>query len=486
MHFVMSGLNQTFKIHLKLLPYYLFYTLIVLLVMNTPFFWDKDVIISKRAFWFTENSFNLNLPNTYDNGYLPVLSLLLAFLWKVFGKSLYTGHLLMLPFALGLIYQLQRFLGFLSPDKRFINFSLILLLTDTVLLSQIVVVSNDLILIFLFFLSLNAIVYNKRNRLYYIILVLSLSHLRGVIACLIVFVFDISYAHLKAKDTGNILRKSFVIIPQYLPAVLIFLAYQIFHYIQTGWIMTHKSSPWAGCFEVVNMRGFLFNTGILLWRLVDFGRVFFWIILIFALAGLLRRKTHIDTNIRLLNILIITSALLLFPEMLIYKVLSSHRYLLPLLLSVTILTTYILFVKSGRPHLAKAVFMILLISMVSGYFWIYPDKIAKGWDSTIAHLPYHHVRKQMIAYIEKEHIPFSEIGSDVPNISPQKYLDLTGDERQFHLKDLDKDRFVFYSNIFNMFTDKEIDDLKNQWTLVKEYRCIQVKAQLYKRPEAGP
>ena len=92
----------------------------------------------------------------------------------------------------------------------------------------------------------------------------------------------------------------------------------------------------------------------------------------------------------------------------------------------------------------------------------------------------------MIAYIEKEHIPFSEIGSDVPNISPQKYLDLTGDERQFHLKDLDKDRFVFYSNIFNMFTDKEIDDLKNQWTLVKEYRCIQVKAQLYKRPEAGP
>ncbi len=51
----------------------------------------------------------------------------------------------------------------------------------------------------------------------------------------------------------------------------------------------------------------------------------------------------------------------------------------------------------------------------------------------------------------------------------------------FHWADLSKDKYVFYSNICNVFTDEEIDELKNQWLVEKEYRCLQVRVTLYKR-----
>ncbi|MCG8698055.1 MAG: hypothetical protein MI922_08380, partial [Bacteroidales bacterium] len=119
----------------ELWPYYLFYLIIFILTLNTPFFWDKDIILSKRAFWFIDNSFSLAVPIELDTAYIPVLSYVLAIFWKIFGAQLWVGHALMIPLGLGLVYQFYRFLQFLSPQKSFIRFTLILLLIDTTLLS---------------------------------------------------------------------------------------------------------------------------------------------------------------------------------------------------------------------------------------------------------------------------------------------------------------------------------------------------------------
>jgi hypothetical protein len=302
-------------------------------------------------------------------------------------------------------------------------------------------------------------------------------------ACLIVFIFEVAVLFKTTKGFLPGLKKSLTIIPQYLPAAVIFLTYQIYHYLQTGWIITHDGSPWAGCFETVNFKGFLFNTGILVWRLFDFGRVTFWILLFIFFLMALRGKLKTDFNIWILGILIVVSSIVLFPAMLIYKVLSSHRYLLSVFILTTVLSGYILFVKLPQFRYTRLVFVILLFSLISGNLWIYPDKIAKGWDSTVAHLPFHGLKKKMITYIESNHIPFSEVGSDVPNTYPQKITDLSDDERYFHLKDIKKDKFIIYSNVFNMFTDEEIDELKNQWIMEKEYRCLQVKVQLFRNPK---
>ena len=125
--------------------------------------------------------------------------------------------------------------------------------------------------------------------------------------------------------------------------------------------------------------------------------------------------------------------------------------------------------------------ILIIAGLLSGNFWVYPDKIAKGWDASLAHLPFHHLRHEMMKYIDQHHIPVSETGSRTPNTAIIDHIELNGDQRAFPWADLSKDKYVFYSNICNVFTDEEIDELKNQWLVEKEFRCLQVRVTLYKR-----
>ena len=72
---------------------------------------------------------------------------------------------------------------------------------------------------------------------------------------------------------------------------------------------------------------------------------------------------------------------------------------------------------------------------------------------------YFMLRKKMIDYIDSQNIPLSEIGSEVPNITKHKFVDLNNDVRAFSLKDFTKHKYIFYSNIYNMFSDEELDIL---------------------------
>ncbi|MBA7591807.1 hypothetical protein ES708_33974 [subsurface metagenome] len=90
----------------------------------------------------------------------------------------------------------------------------------------------------------------------------------------------------------------------------------------------------------------------------------------------------------------------------------------------------------------------------------------------------------MINYIEMKKMPFDKIGTEVPNASPLKYIDLSEDERFFTKKNLENCEYIFYSNIYNMFTDDFLQELKNEWTIVEEYKLLQVRVTLYKNPNA--
>src|SRR5690606_16233827 len=48
----------------------------------------------------------------------------------------------------------------------------------------------------------------------------------------------------------------------YVPGILVFLLFNLWHYTEKGWIGYHADSPWAPCFERVDLAGFLKNTGI--------------------------------------------------------------------------------------------------------------------------------------------------------------------------------------------------------------------------------
>ncbi len=149
---------------------------------------------------------------------------------------------------------------------------------------------------------------------------------------------------------------------------------------------------------------------------------------------------------------------------------------------LSVVVAYLIFTKLHKRNLKLAVIAIIMTGIISGNFWVYPDNIAKGWDASLAYLPYHHLRKQMIRYIEDQNIPFEQIGTESPNTIIFRYIEANDDKRSFGRADLIQDHYVFYSNIFNMFTDKEIDTLKDEWIVEKEFRCVQVYVRLYRNP----
>jgi hypothetical protein len=461
---------------LSMLPFYAFFLLLSVLTLNLPFFWDKDILYSRIAHWLLTNEFSTLLPDNLDPGYPPALAYLLAGAWKVFGITLPVMHLLMLPFTLGIIWQtrllLQQFL-----KGRALYPAMVLILADTTLLAQTVVFSTDLVMLFFMLLALNSLLHNRRWLLSLALTGLLFSHMRGVMIAVTIGLFDL-YRFGEWKKPVSIIKK----LPPYLPGFALFAGWMLFHYHTKGWIGYHAESPWAGCYELVNGAGFLKNCAIVLWRLADFGHVFIWLAVAILLVPRLNKQTPPDENLNSILMLLLVSLLVTLPVMLIYKMLNGHRYLIPVYYFLSLLTAYMLFGIPGRPGLRKILAIIALAGLLSGNFWIYPDRVAKGWDSTLAHLPYHHLRHKMMQYIERNHIPVEETGSKTPNTSIIDYIELNGDHRAFLEADLTLDHYVFYSNVFNMFTDEEITRLKREWLVEKEYRCLQVRVTLYRNP----
>lgn len=62
----------------------------------------------------------------------------------------------------------------------------------------------------------------------------------------------------------------------YGPGALVAVLFFIFHYLEKGWIGYHTESPWAISFKIVDASDLWRNVVILIWRLLDFGRVFLW------------------------------------------------------------------------------------------------------------------------------------------------------------------------------------------------------------------
>lgn len=465
----------------RLIPFFIVITLLVIASLNFPFFWDKDVLNSRQAFWYLNHGFKLIAPPGLDPGHPPIMGLLLAALWKIFGIHLWVGHLAMLPFAIGLVWQLYRFIGYFIHSNR-VYAALILVLADTSILTQMIILTGDLLTLFFFFLVINAILYHKRGLLSVSLVFLAISSSRGMISCVAAGLFEV-FLLFETEGRKNIVRNIWKNFMYYIPAILIAGGYLIWHYYKTGWIGYDKNDHnWAPLFEKVVFKGFLMNIFLVGWRLADFGRLFLYLAGLWFLIKISRGKIIIDQSIRIIFSLFLISLMVFAASMLPFKGLMSHRYLLPVYAIFSTLIAYLIFEKIKERKTRRILFILLLIGILSGNFWVYPDNIAKGWDATLAHIPYYTVRKKMITYLDKQNIPFDSVGSGVPNLYEIRFIDLNNDHRRFPKKNFARDQYIFYSNIYNMFTDKELYELKHRWIRVKEFRLLQVRATLYKRP----
>lgn len=460
-------------------PFFLGFTVLTFLVKDHAFFWDTVQLASRHAHWYFDNNFQyFFLPPEFDSGHPPFFGMMLASMWKIFGKTLWISHFTMLPFLLGIIflfYQLgEHFLG-----KGKSVYLLLLVVVDPFFIGQSILVSPDIVLIFGWLLALWSIVFGRRNVLIVATLLLAAVSMRGMMVVFSLFLFEV-YRQYQDKLNRASFWKIFI---SYFPSGFFALVFFFLHYRHAGWIGYHETSPWAPTFERVDFRGVLWNTGLLGWRLLDFGRIFLWIILGWGWVKLINGSLKITTQIKEIIALILLTGVVLVPSLLIHKSIMGHRYLLPVCLSIDLLTIAILLKINVRPLVKKSAFAFIFLGLLTGNLWVYPKHIAQGWDSTLAHWPYYDLRTKMLQYLDENSIPVDSVGTEFPMIGSLELLDLNGRKEGFHKKDVEKDSYILYTNVFNDFNDEELKKLETDFVVQKGFYHRQVCMILYKRKE---
>jgi hypothetical protein len=462
------------------------YALLVLATARLPFFWDTIQLASRHANFFFDTDFrSIILPHEMDSGHIPSLGIYLAAVWKIFGRSLFASHIAMLPFILGIVWQMSRLVRKFIPEKWQFA-AMIILLLDPTLLAQCTLVSPDVLLVFFFLMALNNL--SEKNRIYYGIALagLTLSSMRGMMCVAGLFCTDIIITLYNKRTLAN--PRSFPSaflsnLLSYLPALFIAGLFFGWHYYKTGWIGYHKGMPWYPFFETVDFKGAIYNTFILGWRLIDFGHLFIWITALFCFWNFYGHRPSLPYSSITLSIILITIFLSIAHAFILHRNLSMHRYLLPVYIVFTLLVLNYLYYNTGETFPRKFFTWLLIIGLLTGNFWVYPDRIAKGWDSSLAYIPYFSLRKKMMDFMDKNSIKTEETGTCFPNTGVIDRIDLSGNMGSFADKDLLTNNYIFYSNIYNDFSDDELLELKGEWQQIKEFRLIQVKIILYKNPQ---
>ena len=106
-------------------------TVLILFSLDHIFFWDTVQLASKHATFYYDNELKLALlPDEIDSGHIPTFGYLLAVLWTIFGKSLWISHLFILPFAIGIAWQLNKLVRHYF-DKQHHIWVMLIVLADT-------------------------------------------------------------------------------------------------------------------------------------------------------------------------------------------------------------------------------------------------------------------------------------------------------------------------------------------------------------------
>lgn len=443
-------------------------------VRQEPFFWDTVQLAARQGDWFYKQSFQtLLLPDEIDSGHIPAFGWYLAACWKVFGQTLSVSHLAMVPFLWLLIYQLYRLCNTLFPSLAVMG--TIILLADPTLMSQMSLISPDIVLVAAFLLGLNSILHQQRSLLAMAVLLLGLVSLRGMMVAAALFIWQL-YISLTSSKQSRFTVYFRLLLP-YLPGGLVVLIYLLYHYQLKGWIGAHADSPWAESFAASGPASWFRQLAILGWRIGDFGRIF-----LLAAAGIAWWKSGWFRNKQVPQLLVLSICLglILGVPAIISPGLAQHRYLLPPIIGVYCLFLSFLSVLPGK-RFKNVLYSITIFGLISGNFWVYPNGIAQGWDASLAHKPYFEGRRQCLQFLSQEGIAFAGVGTVFPEIGPVHDRQLDGQQDGFAALNMEQQDYVYYSNIMNDFTAQAISELSANWQPVFKYDKHRVQVIIYQK-----
>ncbi len=464
-----SRLMQGFARRVPLIVLVCVFSALVWWSRHHVFFWDTVSQASLRSTWFYQQGFRtLFLPPSLDSGHPPLFNWYLAAGWLLWERSLPVSHALMWPVLMFIAWQWQRLFSFFQATHPALPAGLALLpLLDTTLLSQASLVSVDLAMLACTLAGLNAILRKQAWALFFALAPLGLLNLRGLPAGASLGLCWL-WCRLSANETR---RATWRALWPLAGAAVVWGVWFFAHYLEAGWLLATPNPRWAEHRQASGWTGLLWNAGITGWRLLDYGRIGYWLVL----AVLLFRRglgRWLVTPLPLfVGSYMIVHALAMWPV----SNPITHRYFMP----VFVVLPMWLAMETWRagPALRRWALPLMACFLLGGHFIVYPRGIAQGWDGTTAHWPWYTLRQRMLDTLAHHQIPWQAVGTRFPAAGPFDKFDLSG--RQQGLSPLDwKDHpYILYSNVMNDFTDEELrrlDSLPAQWQFEKRGICVKL------------
>lgn len=458
------------------------YSILTIICFDHVYIGDNLQQISVEAHWFFDTNFNSLLLPPYSThsayqatGYHPpLIGIITAILWRTFGYYLWVSHLFVYLCFFIFLYNILRLLRTLFPEK-YVGCILMVLLLEPILLSQFTVTSPDFILFIAFVTAIRAILNNKPVLLGIAVFFLFGINMRGLFTGTILLFSNIYYIYITHKNIRpSILLK--VILP-YVPTLLIMAGYYTYYFETRGWFF--KDSPYSEHYMLPTGLKVLFfhlcGFGV---RIIENGRIFIWGAALWSGFYFFKLKKSLPNSFMFLGVLFILLFGLYFLFVFISQMPFASRYFIPILFLLTLLTIYFITNISSEKG-ATRFFVLTLFFFISGHFWIYPERIAKSWDGTLALFPYYELRKECFKYIDQSKIDYGQLSGSMWIYGHRRFAELGNDRRIIGNKPTSK--YYIYTNVSNI-EDSLFDDLHTgiNWKPVKCFSKWPVIITIYK------
>jgi hypothetical protein len=439
------------------------YFIIVWLIKDNQLFWDTVQFGGKHPNYFYKHPQSFILPTKLDSGHIPAFGYYISMWWRVFGRSLVITHFAMLPFLIGMAYQIYLFIKSFSIPSYWYLPALVFIICDPTLLAQSILVSPDICLIFFFFLLLNSIESGNKLLIVLATLGLVLTSNRGVLVVASVGLWALIQNFQRTK------KLDYPLLFLFIPSALVFILYHFLHYKAVGWVFYHDLSPWAPCFAKASGMGMLKNSLLFIHRTLDFGRIFLVVLLLIFWKKIGFSFSEIKG--KEISLVLLLSILLGYP-FITHVGLSGHRYILPVILMLELIWLRLVLTSSDKSSL---IYVLGLFSLLTGHLWKYPSNISQGWDASLHHIGFYRNQKDFYNYIDENGISPSQVTSTFPLVA--NHFDQFISEQDAQL--IDNDMTLPYVLISDLTSKFRIDTFE-KYTLNKEFSHFGLNFYLYK------
>lgn len=370
-----------------------------------------------------------------------------------------------------LAWELVNFVENFVPDE-FKNWTIALSVAVPGLSAQATLFSNDILMTAALFGVLKSL---EKNRPWYLalcIFIAGTSSLRGIMVLPAIVAFAWIYYPEKRRDYLFVLQSG-------VGGMLVF-GWLIWHWMQTGWFTHPPSVNWSTQHELADLDGWIHNFLTIGFRFVDQGRIVVWVILFWVwFTG----RWRFNPELNKLSGLFLLSTLCLSMIFIPFNNPPGHRYFLFEFVVLSIFSTLV--ILTAWPY-SRWLRIVILLSFISGHFWIYPENISKGWDSSLAHLSWSEYRQEALEYLRENRIPPSYVGTAYPLLHPGRYTHLNEEVWSFSEMDLSKNPYILYSNLCNGVSSETLKVLKREWDVEASWGSWPVYYTLFRNPEQFP